>query len=269
MRNVSKLGARIPRLFVIASTLVGWALAPAPARAAVIMTTAADQAVFGLNSGATSANVDGGTALAAVNVTTARAGSVGGATPPGRSYVIPFQLPNLGPGSPFLNASLTVNYALGFGAYPNGTNANFNADVYGLGQRANSAVQTGDYFQGFAGGTDATDATMIQDNWLTPLLVTPANGTPLSTVPGLLDNYLNTQYANGANAGNFVFLRISADGDSTTNDIAYSFFTFDQGTAGGGAIPTITYTVAPEPASLGFLGLVSLAAFRRRSRVGR
>jgi autotransporter-associated beta strand protein len=125
-----------------------------------------------------------------------------------RSSVLVFQLPDFGAvANPFTSASLRFNLASKTGTPPN-------LDLYGLGRRASAAVLAGDYY-GQNSAADPTDATFLQNNIL---ISTTANG-PVYTNSGgatALRNYLNSQYAGGAGAGQYVFLRLSSDAASTT-----------------------------------------------------
>lgn len=109
-----------------------------------------------------------------------------------RSAVLVFQLPNLGAVSnPFTLALFRLNLSSKTGTPPN-------ADLYGLGRRVGATVLASDYY-GQTTPVDPSDATLIQNNILT------------SSTATALTNYLNTQYANGAGAGQYVFLRLSSD----------------------------------------------------------
>ncbi len=125
-----------------------------------------------------------------------------------RSSVLVFQLPNLGAiPNPFTSASLRFNLSAKTGTPPN-------IDIYGLGRRVSSAVLASDYY-GATSTADPSDATLIQNNIL---ISTTANG-PIytsSAAATALKNYLNTQYASGTGAGQYVFIRLSSDTASTT-----------------------------------------------------
>ncbi len=123
--------------------------------------------------------------------------------------VFPFQLPDLGPrAAPFLEAEFYVNLT------DRGNNfANFGVDLYGLGVRDTAVVLPED---GYVGGpTDATDATKLQDNFLRwpNNSSRPSLGIKRTSAVGVvnLTDYLNAQYAGGANAGKYVFLRLNPD----------------------------------------------------------
>ncbi len=253
--------------------------------AAVINTTTADAAVSGPEGGGA------GSAINTVNLSTARAGSNNN-NDLGRAYIIPFQLPTLAAGQTFTAASFTVYYSANGGSggsvgfYPDGVNANFDADLYGLGERSTSTVLTSDYFQGSGSGTPTYDTTggtsLLEHDFMTPSVTAPADASPQTTsIAGgaALATYLNNEYTIGG-AGSWVFLRLSADSNAAYDpanptgnngyNYAYNFFTFDQGTVNGSSVvPSITYSVAavPEPVSLGLvaLGVGTLLGRRRRS----
>lgn len=119
-----------------------------------------------------------------------------------RCVVYVFQLPGLGAtANPFTGASFNFNYASKDGTAPG-------IDLYGLGRRDAATVLAGDYY-GQSTSADPTDATRLQSNVLN-------NSTPLGVIStssggnSALANYLNSQYASGAGAGKFVFLRLSS-----------------------------------------------------------
>lgn len=124
-----------------------------------------------------------------------------------RSAVYVFQLPNLGMvANPFTNAKFQFNVLSKTGTPPT-------VDLYGLGRRASPEVLASDYY-GETTTADPTDATFLQNNILTsataagPAATNAAGGTALNT-------YLNTQYASGAGAGQYVFLRLSTETAAT------------------------------------------------------
>ncbi len=139
--------------------------------------------------------------LASSSNTTLVAGSTGSPLP-GSSPVLVFQLPNFGAVSnPFSSASLRVLVASKTSTPPN-------VDLYGLGRRASATVLATDYY-GQTTTVDPSDATLLQNDFLTS---SSANGPIYTNSSGTsLRNYLNTQYANGAGAGQYVFIRLSPD----------------------------------------------------------
>ena len=140
--------------------------------------------------------------ISAVNGTSIQPGGSG--TPVlDRCGVYVFQLPNLGAvANPFTNARFQFALSSKTGTAPT-------VDLYGLGRRASSQVLASDYY-GETTTADPTDATLIQNNILTSasavsLILTSSTGNTA------LNTYLNSQYASGAGAGQYVFLRLSAE----------------------------------------------------------
>lgn len=133
--------------------------------------------------------------------------------------VFVFQLPNLGAvANPFLTASATITTGSNTNNPFQFSDGNY-YDLYGLGARATSAIAGSDFF---IGASDGTDATIIQNDLLTNSQDGGNNGLPAGTavttgVSGSANllGYLNAQYASGAGAGQFVFLRINADFTNT------------------------------------------------------
>jgi len=160
-----------------------------------------------------------------------------GSTGKERCPVLPFQLPDLGAvANPFLTASFTFNYT------SKNSTVLGNVDVYGLGRRVSPTVQTNDYWTATA-ALDPTDATFLEDNIIT------ANSTDygLKTTANqaALVAYLNAQYAAGAGAGQYVFLRLSTDTPQTGGANRYNL-TSAEGSAGDASIwPQINYTTVP------------------------
>lgn len=113
----------------------------------------------------------------------------------GRGYVIPFRLPDLGPvQAPFSDASFAFTVVTRVRPLP--ADAVINLD--GLPARDSAAVSESDYVaagqliqEGILGRNDSAGACS-----------TDATGSAALTA------WLNRQYAGGANAGRFVFLRL-------------------------------------------------------------
>jgi hypothetical protein len=131
---------------------------------------------------------------------------VGNANNGGSAYspVYAFLLPDVGAvANPFTTATFTVGLSTATSTF--GGN---NVDVYGLTARTASIILAGD---AYCGANDTTGATKLHDNWVN-LNVSPAPATGLRTVSNAaLVAYLNTQYASGAGAGKYVFIRLSPD----------------------------------------------------------
>jgi hypothetical protein len=143
-----------------------------------------------------------------------------------------------------------------------GSAPNYNIDLYGLPRVSSTAdVLQADHYSGPA---DA-GALLLQDAFLDPLA--PGNRTFIHTDAAgdtSLAGWLNAMYANGAHAGEFVFLRLNADGvDGTLPWSGYQVMTALAG--GADEKPVLTYSVVPEPASLMLLGLAASGLLGRRS----
>lgn len=155
------------------------------------------------------------------------------------TIVLPFELPNFGAVSdPFLSANLGVQL------YQMGSSTFTNVDLYAVRVDADPAISVSDWYNG---STPDPNATLIQAGFLTPSSPgggggegVPNNFTNAAGDAALL-SYLNDAYADGANAGKFVFLRLSyaADGLAVGWD-AYKITTRESG--GDGENPVITYT---------------------------
>ncbi len=118
-----------------------------------------------------------------------------------RCTVYVFQLPSAGAvNNPFITADFSFNYV-------SKSTALKNNDLYGLGRRAAATVLGSDYY-GRTAVDDLTDATVIQAGILVD--ATPEGIITTSATGGTsLRNYLNAQYAGGAGAGQYVFLRVN------------------------------------------------------------
>lgn len=168
--------------------------------------------------------------LGADNLVPGRSGAGGGFS---RATVFVFQLPDLGPvDNPFLSATLSFNVE-SVSASPPGV------DLYGLGSRSAPTVLATDYY-GENGIPDPTDADLIQNNILNGSTRT---GLVESSASGFLKAYLNEQYAEGNRVGEYVFLRLSANGPIT--GLQRHFITSADSAAGNG--PQISYTaIGPQ-----------------------
>jgi hypothetical protein len=168
--------------------------------------------------------------------------------------VFVFQLPTLALGESVTNANFSVRAVEG-----SLTNTpTFNIDLYGLGFRTTSAVAAGDYFEA---ALDATDATLIADNFIVP--ADNANGNTETTAAEdvSLANYINAQYTAGA-GGQFIFLRVNADA-TVPNGERY-FFGSNENTT---QKPVLTFDVVPEPSVVALLSVAAPALLARRRRV--
>ncbi len=150
-----------------------------------------------------------------------------------------FQLPDFGAVvDPFTEATLSVSLVTS-----NSNWGGFNTDIWGLGARNNPTPLGSD---AYVGTNDTTDATKIRDDFKNFNTSSPSTGT-FDTSNSALLNYLNDQYADGANAGNYIFIRISPTGvGNSWKDFRWA--SAENGTAANR--PVITYEAIPEPASL-------------------
>jgi hypothetical protein len=173
----------------------------------------------------------------------------GDVTNSGRVAVYVFKLPYLGANvNPFQTASLTFRVGL--------VDANTtNADLYGLPSRASSSVLATDYY---LGNNDTTNATKLQDNILhntTPDVLENTFVSSSTIGSAALLSYLNDEYAAGAGAGEYVFLRLNPDANmgTTISNFGYNVYTANApindpvnlSTFG----PYITFTAIPEPSA--------------------
>jgi hypothetical protein len=196
--------------------------------------------------------------------------------PGGETYIMPFQLPTLAAGQAILTAQLQTQL---FGLVDAGNLAN--ADLYGIGVTGTPTVSstptvlTSFYFQ----GPSDPNNTLIQGSFLTPssTVRTDANTGPFTDTSAAGDlalaTFLNTAYAGGANAGKWVFLRVSYDlATIPPGNSAYSLLTQDAGGANEKPILTYTFGLAavPEPSSYLMIGagLSVLVVMLRRRAVG-
>jgi len=185
------------------------------------------------------------------------------ANTPESSVVLAFQLPSLGNVSnPFSTATLGMTF---FGK--DGT-PTANVDLYGLGVRASSAVLGSDYFSGALDGS--AGVSLLENNILTPSTLTVAADSANNVFSTDLAGYLNTAYAGGADAGQYVLLRLSYDQSGVNSDTCYHIES-NPGSGTPNDYPQIDYTLAPVPepsvmALCGLGGLCMVVVATRRHR---
>jgi hypothetical protein len=190
-------------------------------------------------------------------------GRLGASTSPftaqqgGRVAEYVFRLPVPGPGELAAITTATLQFTI----LSDQADGAYNIDLYGLGARTAPAVVGGDYY---AGPSDLTDATLLQDNIL--VAAHPNQGvetvTSSSAASAALAAYLNAQYGvDGAGAGRYVFLRLSPDtvppNEDTGMDVAFAENSMGK--------PQLTVEFVPEPTSVLWIGM-AIWTCRRRIR---
>jgi hypothetical protein len=226
---------------------------PTTAYSATIEGDNADQFVAGpVDSEPQDAN---GTSLGNPGGFTLKIGTVGpfDAATSGRVPVFVFQLPDLGAtADPFLTATLS------FGIGAKNANTTVNTDLYGLARRdAAPGVLTTDYY---LGDLDTTDATLLQDDILTPDVVANTIVTTDVTGSANLLTFLNAQYAAGTGAGLYIYLRLNVDGPMT-NVTGYNTHTANDTATEKNPLITYTTSVVTEDADFDADGDVDGADF--------
>lgn len=193
--------------------------------------------------------------------------------PRGAAYVFQFLLPTLPTGEGFATADLRLQL-FGKVGTPGDFSALGNIDFYGIGVRDTTTILTTDFYSGNA--IDPT-AYLIQQDFIvpsTPLRIDATTGY-VNTSDGpdggdeRLASFLNLAYDGGANAGKYVFFRLSYDVDLPIpgGNNGYEVLTANAGPASEKPMISYTTAVVPEPATavLGTIsGLALLLARRRR-----
>ena len=125
------------------------------------------------------------------------------------SIVIPFRLPDIPMGKEITGAKLKVYVNFG----REWTNTNL--DLYGLKYRSAPDISTDDYYSGSYGNGNGSD-TPIADDFISKNsslgnLDSPRWEETSLDEGTLLVNYIKEQYAAGAKAGDYLFIRLSVD----------------------------------------------------------
>ncbi|MCK5907179.1 MAG: hypothetical protein KAG37_06285, partial [Flavobacteriales bacterium] len=154
-----------------------------------------------------------------VGQSTARIG--GGKADQLSALVIPFKIPAITSGEVVSNATFFIALkSVGDGLIGN-------IDVHGLVFSSSSTVR--DNYQ--------ESGMLVYDN-----IITNSTATGKITVSGTdFADYINAQIANGAQTGDYIFLRLEAD----FNEAAYHFW--DVYTSDGSPQPTLTLETGPAP----------------------
>ena len=144
---------------------------------------------------------------------------------------------------------------------------------------ATPTITASDYYQGSA--VDPT-ATLIQSSFLTPnsTVRTDANAGPFTDTSAsgstALTAFLNTAYAGGANAGDYVYLRLSYDVNQPTPDGNNAYAVLTSNAGGAEEKPQILFSSGlaqvanvPEPSSYLTLGagIAALLFIQRRRKL--
>ncbi|WP_145284451.1 hypothetical protein [Pirellulimonas nuda] len=125
-----------------------------------------------------------------------------------RAAVMVFQLPDLGSiENPFQTASFQ-----GF-LTQTVTSGSVGGDLYGIARRVAPDILNSDYY----GQTDAPDpnAVLLQDDLLVEDMAVNATFLTSATGNAGLVEFLNDQYAGGEGIGDYVFLRLNTDANTT------------------------------------------------------
>lgn len=130
-----------------------------------------------------------------------------------QAFTMVFQLPTLGAGESLSSATLSF-YGDAAG------NQSANLDLYGIGYQSSSTVPSMPYYDSSYDGD--SNATGIQDDIMNPSSSTGTITTDSTGDDNLVD-FLNAQYAAGAEGGDYVLFRLSSD----ANQGNYNYYTID------------------------------------------
>ncbi len=192
--------------------------------------------------------------------------------------ILPFVLPAIPAGHVVIDANLSFS-ASRFATFSSGFPE---ADLYGLNYRTSTNILDTPTLQAdyYHSATQAHDpnASLIQDSIMSYNLFT-SNGTfatdynTFNTDSGAdsaLVSYLNTQYTNGATAGDYALLRLNADGNGGAG-LGSQFYKVGSSLGSSEAVLTITTNAiaVPEPSAFLFGSLVCTFLGLRSARRGR
>jgi len=130
------------------------------------------------------------------------------AAPYDRAAVMVFQLPDLGAiDDPFAMAGFQSHVT------QRAATEGLGGDLYGIDRRDSPEILASDYYG--RSDTPDPDARLLQDDFLTDGVTVGATIRTSATGGGNLVDYLNDQYAGGQGAGEYVFLRVNVDAETT------------------------------------------------------
>ncbi len=157
--------------------------------------------------------------------------------------VLVFELPTIAPGEIIVNANLSFTSEQGsITDVPN-------ADLYGLDFRVASTALATDFF---AGPNDSS-ASKIQDDILTNTMpIGEVAVTTNNSGDSALVSYLTAQLTNGAQAGNFVFLRINIDEVIPSSGTVKNYKIFSASNPTPPVLTIETLQAIPEPSTISF-----------------
>ncbi|MEO9968175.1 MAG: Ig-like domain-containing protein [Reichenbachiella sp.] len=156
------------------------------------------------------------------------------------SAIIPFELPAIPDGEEITDASLSVYVSFG----REWIEDNCYVDLYGLDYQSSVAISSSDHYSGAFGTGNGSD-TGIEDDYFQKNVPRGSQDTPRfeeTSVSGNanLVSYIKAQYTAGAEAGDYVFLRLSIDLPEMTNS---QYF----GVHGGEGTNPATLSITHEP----------------------
>lgn len=148
----------------------------------------------------------------------------------GLAPVFPFQLPTLEEGESFDTATLSIGL-IALSRAGNLAAEEVNGNIVGL-DRVNTSPT-------LDGADWENPGEILHEDFYTPL------SQPGAQTSNDFAAWLNTQYADGANAGSYVFIRVDTEG-LTTGRSAYQIASSENTTA---QVPTIDFTATTDPSA--------------------